>query len=221
MAGRLVPSGRRFLPELSMIAELGVAAAGALRERLASAIGRPDHAAALAAHAREADRLAAALAIGAPHALVPPIDGEDATELASRLRDVVEATRRLGRLADAICPELPNAGVAYLADLLVQAADSLEGAAATLTDRSSALDFAHDVRRLGREGERAFVDAMECCSPPHPTLWVRCARWRCTARYGSLSTPVCARPVSSSVSRSSGSDVGLQVRYHRQRPVSL
>lgn len=175
MAGRLAPSGRRFLPELSMIAELGVAAAGTLRERLASALGRPDHAAALAAHAREADRLAAALAIDAPHALVPPIDGEDATELASRLRDVVEAARRLCRLADAICPELPNAGVAYLADLLVQAADSLEGAAATLTDRSRALDFAHDVRRLGREGEQAFVEALGAllAGAPDPLAAVR------------------------------------------------
>jgi hypothetical protein len=160
MAGRLAPSGQQFLPELSMIAELGVAAAGTLRERLASAIRRPDHAAALAAHAREADRLAAALAIDAPHALVPPIDGEDATELASRLRDVVEAARRVGRLADTVHPDLPNASLAHLTELLVQAADSLEGAAATLTDRARALDFAHDVRQLRREGERAFVEEM-------------------------------------------------------------
>jgi uncharacterized protein len=160
MAVRLAPSGRRFLPELSIIAQLGVAAAGALRERLAAATGRPDHAAALAAHAREADRLAAAVAIGAPHALVPPIDGEDAAGLASCLRDVVEAVRRVGRLADTVHPELPNASVAHLADLLVQAADSLEGAAATLTDRSRVLDFAYDVRRMEREGERASVEAM-------------------------------------------------------------
>src|SRR5687768_3436253 len=175
MEGRLAPSGRRFLPELSRIAGLGVAAAGVLRERLASATGRPDHATTLAAHAREADRLAAEVAFGAAHALVPPIDGEDATALASRLRDVVEAARRIGRLADAIRPDLPNVTVGHLAELLVHAADSLEGAAATMIDRSRGLDFAHDVRQLRRDGERAFVEAMGVvlAGAPDPTAAVR------------------------------------------------
>ena len=160
MEARLAPSGRRFLPELSTLAELAIAAAGVLRERLDSAIGRPDHVAALAAHVREADRLAAAVTNAAAHALVPPIDGDDATELALCLRDVVETTRRINRLADAMRPGLPDATVSQVADLLVQAVDSLEGAAATLTDRSRALDFASDVRRLAREGDRAYADAL-------------------------------------------------------------
>lgn len=142
-----------------MIAELGVAATAALRERLFNRTGQPDYAAALTAHAREAGRVAAAVAADAPRALVPPIDGEDAADLASRLREVVEAARRTSRLADLIRPDLPNATVAHFADLVVQAADSLEGAVATLTDRTRALDFARDVRRLRHEGELTFVEA--------------------------------------------------------------
>ena len=140
--------------------ELAVAAAGSLRDRISHPIGRPDHAAALAAHLREADRLAAVVTTGAPHALVPPIDREDAAELAARLRDVVDAVRRASRLADMIRPDLPDATATLLADLLVQAADSLEGAVVTLTDRFRVLDFAGDVRQTAREGERAYGQAM-------------------------------------------------------------
>lgn len=160
MTGRLAPSGRRFLPELSALAEHAVAAAGVLRERLGSTVGRPGHVAALAALAREADRLASAVTDGAARALVPPIDGDDASELASRLRDVVGATGSAGRLVNAIRPGLPDAIATALADLLVGAADSLEGAAATLTDPARAVEFARDVRRLARDGERAYAEAI-------------------------------------------------------------
>lgn len=194
MTRRLAPSGRLFLPELSKIAELAVDAAGLLRERLGSAIARPEHVAALAAAAREADRLAAAVTTGAPHALVPPIDGDDATELGSRLRAVVDEARRTNRLADAIRPDLPDGTAARLADLLVQAADSLEGAVATMTDRSRALDFARDVRHLARDGERAYGDAMGAllAAAPDPVGAVRQAEMYRALR-GSLL--LCARAV--------------------------
>ena len=160
MTGRLAPSGQQFLPELRTIAELAVVAARVVHDRLVSGTGRAGYTVDLAAHAREADRLAAAVRTDASHALVPPIDGDDARDLAARLRDVVVAARRVSRLADTIRPDLPDARVAHLADLFVQAADSLEGAAATLTDRSRAIDFARDVTRLGREGRRTYAEAM-------------------------------------------------------------
>jgi uncharacterized protein Yka (UPF0111/DUF47 family) len=192
MTGRLAPSGRRFLPELSMIAELAVAAAGIVRDRLRSRIGLPHHAADLAAHAREADQIAATVTTGAPHALVPPIDGEDATALAWRLRGVVDAARGVGRLADTIGPDLADERVARLADLLVQAADSLEGAVATLTDRFRTLDFATDVRRLRREGDRAYAEAMGAllAAAPEPIGAVRQAEMYRTLRE---SLRACAR----------------------------
>ena len=174
MTVRLAPSARRFLTELSTIAELAVDAARALRNRLESGVDH-GHAAGLAARAREADRLVAALMMDAPRALVPPIDGEDATRLASGLREIVDAVRGIGRLADALRPDLPAPSVVRLADLLVQATDSLEGAAATLTDPSDAFNFASDVRRVRREGDRAYIEAMSAllAAAPDPLDAVR------------------------------------------------
>jgi uncharacterized protein len=160
MAGRLAPSGRVLLPELTMIAETAVAATGVLRERLGAVGGPSDYERDLAERARSARSLAAAVVMGATHALVTPIDREDVTRLASRLGEVVDAAHRVCALADAINPALPDAWVARLANLLVDAADSLEGAAATVTDRSRALDFAAEVRRLERRGDRAYIEAM-------------------------------------------------------------
>jgi hypothetical protein len=160
MTGRLAPSGQQFLPELLMLGEIAIAAAEVIRDRLASPVGRREHADALDAHAQKADRLAAGVAIDAPRALVPPIDAEDAARLARYLRDAVAATRRVGFAADLARPTLPDPRATPLAELLVQAADSLEGAAASLTDRFRALDFAGDVRLLNHEGERAYVEAM-------------------------------------------------------------
>ena len=175
MAGRLAPSGQQFLPELSRIAELTVAAAGMLRDGLVSGTPGPDYAADLAAQVREAKQLAEIVAAHATSALVPPIDGEDAAEVAARLRDIVDAACRVSGLADAIRPDLPDARVAHLANLLVQAADSLEGAVVTLTDRSSAVDFADDVRQLSREGDRAYGEAMAAllATAPDPVGAVR------------------------------------------------
>jgi|SRR5688500_4352744 len=157
---RLAPSGQLFLPELMMIAETAVAAAGVLRDRLGSGGDASDYERDLEARARTARALAAAVMTGATQALVTPIDREDAARLASRLREVVDAAHRVCALADAINPALPDAWVAHLADLLVDAADSLEGAALTVTDRSRALDFAAEVRRLERRGDRAYTEAM-------------------------------------------------------------
>lgn len=158
MPGRLAPSGHRFLPELSRIAELAVATATLARERLTSAVTTRDTAVLLVEQSREAGRLAADVTTGAPRALVPPIDGEDAAALAACLREVVAATRSAARFAGMIQPGPPV--VAFLADLLVEATDSLEGGVATLTDRTRAVAFARDVRRLAREGERAYIDAV-------------------------------------------------------------
>src|SRR5687768_1949306 len=99
MTVRLAPSARQFLTELSTIAELAVDAARTLRKRLESGLDHAVHAAGLATRAREADRLVAAVMTDATHALVPPIEGEDATRLASGLRAIVDAARRVGRLA--------------------------------------------------------------------------------------------------------------------------
>jgi diadenosine tetraphosphatase ApaH/serine/threonine PP2A family protein phosphatase len=160
LMGRLAPSGRAFLPELSKIGEIAVAAAMVLRDRLDFAVARPDHRADLARCAREAASLATAVTLGAARALVPPIDGEDATALASRLRAVVGSLYRVARVADVVRPVLPDATVADLADLLVGATDSLGGASATLTEPSRALDFAGDVRRIARAGDIAYGQAM-------------------------------------------------------------
>jgi hypothetical protein len=158
MTGRLAPSGHRFLPELSRIAELAVATATLARDRLTTAVDAGADAVFLAEQSREADRLAADVTTGAPRALVPPIEAEDAAALAAGLRDVVAATRSAARFAGMIRPGPPV--VVALADLLVETADSLEGGVATLTDRTRAVAFARDVRRLAREGERAYVDAV-------------------------------------------------------------
>jgi uncharacterized protein Yka (UPF0111/DUF47 family) len=173
--GRLAPSGGAFLPELSTIAAAAVAAATVLRARLASAIGERHHRAELATYAHQAQTLAAAVTTGVPRTLVPPIDGEDAAELASRLRVVVDGVHRAGRLADLVRPDLSDANVAHLADLLVQATDSLEGAVATLMERTGALDFASDVRRLAGGGDRAHGEAMGAllASAPDPLGAVR------------------------------------------------
>ena len=186
--GRLAPSGRAFLAELSLVAENAAAAAAVLRERLESASECDGQRAELATYAREADALAARVTTGVPDAMMPPIDGEDATELASRLRVVVKGMHRLGRLADVVRPSLPDATVVLLADLLVQATDSVEGAAATMTQRSSALDFAADVRRVAREGDRAYAEAVGAllAAGSNPLDVVRQA-----AIYGALRDSLC------------------------------
>jgi uncharacterized protein Yka (UPF0111/DUF47 family) len=160
MKRRLTPSAGQFLPELSMLAELAVESAASLRVRLADRI---DHAAAgddLCAGERAAYELALTVMADAPRALVPPIDGDDATELAWRLHGVVDAIRRAAAVDASLRPMLPDVGVTQLIDLLVEAVDSLEGAAATVTDKSRALSFASDARRIGRQGDRVYVDAM-------------------------------------------------------------
>ena len=157
---RLAPSGRAFLPELSLLAEHAAAAAAVLRGRLDPGSRGAGHPTNVAAHASEADSLAAAVTKSSSQALVPPIDREDATDLASHLRVVVNGLHRLGRLAHTVGSFVPDAEGVRLADLLVQATDSLEGAAATMTERSSALDFAYDVRHVAREGDRVYVEAI-------------------------------------------------------------
>ena len=158
MTGLLAPSGERFLPELCRIAELAVATAILTRERVTTAVTTAERTAVLAEYSREAARLAVEVAIGAPRALVPPIDGEDAAALAARLRHVVVVTRSAALLAG-MMGSGPRVAT-HLADLLVETADSLEGGVVTLTDRTRAVDFARDVRRLARDGERVYIHAV-------------------------------------------------------------
>jgi hypothetical protein len=156
MTGRLAPSGDRFLSELSKIAQLAVDTAVCARERLTTGVSTPEDAALFAERFREVDRIATEVTTGASRALVPPIDGEDAAALAARLRDVVVAARSAARLAGMI-PSIPTVAP-LLADLLVEATDSLEGGATTLTDRANAVAFARNVRCVVCEGERAYID---------------------------------------------------------------
>lgn len=185
MTGRLAPSGDRFLSELSRIAQLAVDTAVCARERVTTGRSTPDDTALLAEHFLEADRLAAEVTNGASRALVPPIDGEDAAALAARLRGVVVATNSAARLAGMVPSGPPVAPL--LADLLVEATDSLEGAATTLTDRTRAVVFARNVRQLVREGERAYVDAVASLLTTTPTaLDAVCHREICGELRGAL-----------------------------------
>ena len=142
------------------MAELSVAATNALRDGLGSGSPHGDARADISTSKAQSDDLADAVRAEAAHTLVPPIDTDDATDLAWRLSRVLEAVRRVSEASISLQPALPDLTVSHMIELLVRATDSLEGAVTTLMNAPRALDFAGETQRIDREGERAYTEAI-------------------------------------------------------------